>query len=123
MSLEADNIFDVYAEEAFGAEDSEYLFPPGPGGGSALSSGRGDAVTEDAGVCWCRLVSALACLPACLYIDPRTCAPSRFVPLRLSTADPLPWLRLRVVVTEVGSIVYTSRQRRLSIIALPITAL
>ena len=75
VSLESDNIFDVYAEEAFGADDPEYL-----NAGAVVGRGDGD------------------------------------------DSDPLPWLRLRVVVTEQGSIVYTSRHRRLSIIALPIVA-
>ncbi len=38
----------------------------------------------------------------------------------MDTDDPLPWLRLRVVVKEEGSIVYTSRIRRLSIFAVPL---
>lgn len=33
---------------------------------------------------------------------------------------PMPWMRLRVVVSESGSIVHTSRQRVLTITALPI---
>lgn len=79
VRLEADNIFDIYGEDAFRSDDND--FGPAPTSGRLSDSNAQSLLGED--------------------------------------HEPQAWLRLRVVVVEEGSIVYTSRTRKLSILGLP----